>query len=69
MALLCYCLFCALFWLIRCLPICGVALLLRDESVGLAMVCLEEWIVESIVDGIVGMIISAFLILTVTSIL
>ncbi len=46
-----------------------MALLLRDESVGLVMVCLEEWIVESIVDGLVGMIFSAFLILTVTSIL
>lgn len=46
-----------------------MALLLRDESVGLAMACLEEWIVESIVDEFVGMIISAFLILTVTSIL
>ena len=46
-----------------------MALFLRDESVGLAMVCLEEWIVESIVDGFVGMIFSAFLILTVTSIL
>lgn len=46
-----------------------MALLLRDESVGLSMVCLEEWIVESIVDGLVGMMFSAFLILTVTSIL
>ena len=46
-----------------------MALLLRDESVGLAMVCLEEWIVESIVDGLVGMICSAYLLLTVARIL